>query len=316
MSIEVMKQALKALEEAHPKPYSDSVLSYYEAIPDLRAAIEDAEKQEPVEPVELEVYDAGILSCAGGGNVSWWLDYIRSELGSAYEYYKSQITTPPAAQPATEESSAAAAPVQEPVGHLIMGPRQDFVTTGAAGDLEINVWYPVYATPPVAPVQEPSILRAEDVIVETYPRQQGGCMFRPESGIRLIHKPTGKVVHCDSESTIHKNKEVAFRELERLLTKAIQEAEKQEPVGRTDQEIVDQTEALAVWLMSWGFSLIFEPEPNAPIRKSSHPIAKRCWSAACHIQEMLTATDPENSVASLDVDATDPEKMSKHQRRK
>jgi hypothetical protein len=50
------------------------------------------------EPVALEEYDAGILGCAGGGDVSWWQDYIRSELGSAYEYYQSQITTPPAAK--------------------------------------------------------------------------------------------------------------------------------------------------------------------------------------------------------------------------
>ena len=28
---------------------------------------------------------------------------------------------------------------REPIGHLLMGPKQDFVTTGAAGDLEINV---------------------------------------------------------------------------------------------------------------------------------------------------------------------------------
>jgi hypothetical protein len=29
-------------------------------------------------------------------------------------------------------------------------------------------------------------------------------------------------------------------------------------------------------------------------------------AAACHIQEMLTATDPENAVAELDVDDTPP----------
>lgn len=43
---------------------------------------------------------------------------------------------------------------QEPVGRLRMGPRQDFVTTSAAGELEINVWHPVYTSPPVQP-QEP-----------------------------------------------------------------------------------------------------------------------------------------------------------------
>ncbi len=73
----------------------------------------------------------------------------------------------------------------------------------------------------------------------------------------------------------------------------------QEPVGRTDQQIVDQTEELAVWLLSWGFNR--QSSPDLVMRESNHPIAKRCWAAACHIQEMLTATDPENSVAELDV---------------
>lgn len=68
--------------------------------------------------------------------------------------------------------------------------------------------------------------------------------------------------------------------------------------GRTDQEIVDQTEALAVWLLSWAFN--HKPETTTPIRDSAHPFAERCWSAACHIQEMLTDTDPENAVAELD----------------
>jgi hypothetical protein len=68
---------------------------------------------------------------------------------------------------------------------------------------------------------------------------------------------------------------------------------------RTDQEIVDQTEKLAVWLLSWCFN--HQPETLTPMRESAHPFAQRCWSAACHIQEMLTNTDPENAVAELDV---------------
>lgn len=72
----------------------------------------------------------------------------------------------------------------------------------------------------------------------------------------------------------------------------------QEPVGRTDQQIVDQTEELAVWLLSWCFN--HQPKTKTPMRESTHPFAQRCWAAACHIQEMLTATDPENAVAELD----------------
>ena len=48
MSIEAMKQALEALEEAHPKPYNESVITHVEAITSLRQAIAKAEKQEPV----------------------------------------------------------------------------------------------------------------------------------------------------------------------------------------------------------------------------------------------------------------------------
>jgi hypothetical protein len=75
----------------------------------------------------------------------------------------------------------------------------------------------------------------------------------------------------------------------------------QEPVGRTDQQIVDQTEELAVWLLLWRYNR--QPETDtggAQMRESTHPFAERCWTAACHIQEMLTATDPENAVAELD----------------
>jgi hypothetical protein len=54
------------------------------------------------EPVALEDYDAGLLSDHGGGNVEWWQDYIRAELGRAYAHYQSQTTIPPAAQPAQD----------------------------------------------------------------------------------------------------------------------------------------------------------------------------------------------------------------------
>ena len=50
-------------------------------------------KQEPAEPeyIVLEEYDAGYLNDYGGGNVSWWHDYIRAELERAYDFYQSQL---------------------------------------------------------------------------------------------------------------------------------------------------------------------------------------------------------------------------------
>jgi hypothetical protein len=46
---------------------------------------------EAVNTLQLDEYDAGFLNDFGGGNVGWWQDYIRSELGSAYDFYQSQI---------------------------------------------------------------------------------------------------------------------------------------------------------------------------------------------------------------------------------
>ena len=57
-------------------------------------------KQEQGEPVALAEYDAGSLNDYGGGNVGWWWDYIRYELGRAHDHYQEQVadlyTTPPA----------------------------------------------------------------------------------------------------------------------------------------------------------------------------------------------------------------------------
>lgn len=39
---------------------------------------------------ELDQYDAGLLNDFGGGNVEWWQDYIRAELGRAHDFYQSQ----------------------------------------------------------------------------------------------------------------------------------------------------------------------------------------------------------------------------------
>ena len=41
--------------------------------------------------MDLEPYDAGLLSRHGGGDVSWWWDYMRAELARAHEFYQSQV---------------------------------------------------------------------------------------------------------------------------------------------------------------------------------------------------------------------------------
>jgi hypothetical protein len=55
----------------------------------------------------LETYDAGILNDYGGGDVDWWIDYIRSELGAAHDFYQAQVDSiyaePTARKPLTDE---------------------------------------------------------------------------------------------------------------------------------------------------------------------------------------------------------------------
>jgi len=63
----------------------------------MRAALESfASRHARQVPDELESYDAGLLNDFGGGNVAWWQDYIRNELGRAHDFYQSQIAIPPA----------------------------------------------------------------------------------------------------------------------------------------------------------------------------------------------------------------------------
>ena len=74
-------------------------------------ALAAAPQPEPVQQFELTEYDAGLLNDFGGGNVEWWQDYIRAELGRAYEHYQSQIPAPqpqpvPPAQPPSDEQIA------------------------------------------------------------------------------------------------------------------------------------------------------------------------------------------------------------------
>jgi hypothetical protein len=72
---------------------------------EFQAMIENLLAAPVQEPVALEEYDAGLLNDYGGGNVEWWQDYIRAELGRAYEHYQSQIATPPAAPVVKEPSN-------------------------------------------------------------------------------------------------------------------------------------------------------------------------------------------------------------------
>jgi hypothetical protein len=102
MKDEALKLALEALEKSIAITMANIDLRN-KAITAIKQAL--AAQPAPVqEPVALEEYDAGLLNDYGGGNVEWWQDYIRAELGRAYHHYLSQITTPPAAQPAVPDA--------------------------------------------------------------------------------------------------------------------------------------------------------------------------------------------------------------------
>lgn len=42
-------------------------------------------------PEPVDAYDAGLLNDHGGGDVGWWQDYIRAELGRAHDHYAAQV---------------------------------------------------------------------------------------------------------------------------------------------------------------------------------------------------------------------------------
>lgn len=72
-------------------------------------------------------------------------------------------------------------------------------------------------------------------------------------------------------------------------------------MGRTDQEIVDQTNEVArIIYASRGYSV---PEGYAfhdSDRVNYHPHEAQCWQAACEIQVLLTETDPEDALIELE----------------
>lgn len=79
-------------------------------------------------------------------------------------------------------------------------------------------------------------------------------------------------------------------------------------LGRTEQQIVDQTEAVAALLAGrFHGSLLFA---GSYYRHATNPRAQQCWQVACQIQELLTATDVENAVAEIDGTEVVPEKVT------
>lgn len=77
-------EALAATVEALMKIVQDNALIHISANTAKISA-------DAVSSLNLDAYDAGHLNDFGGGNIGWWQDYIRSELGAAHDFYQSQI---------------------------------------------------------------------------------------------------------------------------------------------------------------------------------------------------------------------------------
>lgn len=41
-------------------------------------------------PVDIDDYDCGLINDFGGGDVNWWQDYLRSEIGKCNECWRKQ----------------------------------------------------------------------------------------------------------------------------------------------------------------------------------------------------------------------------------
>ena len=114
------------------------------------------------------------------------------------------------------------------------------------------------------------------------------------------------VFRCSSESSALKLRS-AIRDHADELRRAADYRERRAPAtkasatpGRTDQQIVDETEKLAASLMLWAHNREFAPGCSTLYRLSTDPRAASCWAMACKIQEELTNTDVHNAVAEVD----------------
>ena len=64
----------------------------------------------------MDEYDAGYLSDFGGGNVGWWQDYVRAEIGRANEFCAVQYATLAAENAALKALVAEMVATFDPVG--------------------------------------------------------------------------------------------------------------------------------------------------------------------------------------------------------
>lgn len=68
--------------------------------------------------------------------------------------------------------------------------------------------------------------------------------------------------------------------------------------GRTDREIVDQTNDLAIRALGWLFGVAAPKDWKCYEARDS--CSKKAWGVACEIQEFMTATDPNDALSNIE----------------
>ncbi|EED41180.1 hypothetical protein SSKA14_4204 [Stenotrophomonas sp. SKA14] len=83
----------REIETKGEHDYNNDVRIYREGIAVMEEvlALTDSQAVGNVQALQLDRYDAGLLSDVGGGDTAWWLDYLRSELARAHDHYQHQV---------------------------------------------------------------------------------------------------------------------------------------------------------------------------------------------------------------------------------
>jgi hypothetical protein len=86
------------------------------------------------EDADFSDYDAGLLNNFGGGNVEWWQDYLRAEIGRANDFWRDQVSALSQPHPADERVVEARWREVE-TNHLLKGRRRSPAYFPATGEV-------------------------------------------------------------------------------------------------------------------------------------------------------------------------------------
>jgi hypothetical protein len=77
--------------------------------------------------------------------------------------------------------------------------------------------------------------------------------------------------------------------------------------GRTDRQVVDETNALARYIMAELVGTGYEVPDGWEFHGATDPRSRTAWKHAVAIMEMITFTNPDDALSNLDPDQQDPE---------